>query len=175
MFSASSWLTITSLVPFSIAAECTAFLGPAGYGYIQSMSFSSSFLTILLKSYWTLASPPQEHITGTEWWTDYQPVSYILTSKRGDQAQFQKYVSTIPCDRARAEFHTTPLQHDRYLPWCWSPSHRRFASSSMSSHFSLTVITQILSSTTWPEVQKVLESPDLLTPCSITLEFTLLR
>ncbi|KAJ3714432.1 glycoside hydrolase [Lentinula raphanica] len=55
----------------SIAAECTAFLGPAGYGYVQT-------------------SPPQEHITGTEWWTDYQPVSYILTSKRGDRAQFQR-------------------------------------------------------------------------------------
>ncbi|KAE9396568.1 glycoside hydrolase [Gymnopus androsaceus JB14] len=59
----------------SIAAECTNFLGPAGYGYVQT-------------------SPPQEHITGTEWWTDYQPVSYILTSKRGDRAQFQNMIET---------------------------------------------------------------------------------
>ena len=39
-------------------------------------------------------SPPQESITGTEWWTDYQPVSYILTSKRGDQAQFESMIET---------------------------------------------------------------------------------
>ncbi|KAF7369655.1 Alpha-amylase [Mycena venus] len=59
----------------SIAAECTNFIGPAGYGFVQ-------------------VSPPQEHITGSQWWTDYQPVSYILTSKRGNQAQFQSMIST---------------------------------------------------------------------------------
>ena len=37
-------------------------------------------------------SPPQEHITGSQWWTDYQPVSYTLTSKRGNRSQFQKLV-----------------------------------------------------------------------------------
>ncbi|KAF7349720.1 Alpha-amylase [Mycena sanguinolenta] len=59
----------------SIAAECTNFIGPAGYGFVQ-------------------VSPPQEHIQGTQWWTDYQPVSYILTSKRGNQAQFQNMINT---------------------------------------------------------------------------------
>ncbi|QRV93133.1 alpha-amylase [Ceratobasidium sp. AG-Ba] len=59
----------------SIAVECTSFLGPAGYGYVQ-------------------VSPPSEHITGSQWWTDYQPVSYILTSKRGNRSQFQKMIST---------------------------------------------------------------------------------
>ncbi|KAJ7057440.1 glycoside hydrolase family 13 protein [Mycena amicta] len=58
----------------SIATECTNFIGPAGYGFVQ-------------------VSPPQEHITGAQWWTDYQPVSYILTSKRGNQAQFQAMIS----------------------------------------------------------------------------------
>ncbi|KAJ7108322.1 glycoside hydrolase [Mycena epipterygia] len=57
----------------SIATECTDFIGPAGYGFVQ-------------------VSPPQEHITGPQWWTDYQPVSYILTSKRGNQAQFQNMI-----------------------------------------------------------------------------------
>ncbi|KAJ7120778.1 glycoside hydrolase superfamily [Mycena epipterygia] len=47
----------------SVAAECTNFLGPFGYGYAQ-------------------------------WWTDYQPVSYILTSKRGDRTQYANMVST---------------------------------------------------------------------------------
>ncbi|CAE6489939.1 unnamed protein product [Rhizoctonia solani] len=54
----------------SIAAECTNFIGPAGYGFVQ-------------------VSPPSEHITGDVWWTDYQPVSYILISKRGNRSQFQ--------------------------------------------------------------------------------------
>ncbi|KAJ7134301.1 glycoside hydrolase superfamily [Mycena epipterygia] len=59
----------------SVAAECTAFLGPSGYGYVQ-------------------VSPPTEHITGDQWWTDYQQVSYILTSKRGTRTQFANMVST---------------------------------------------------------------------------------
>ncbi|KAF8194755.1 glycoside hydrolase superfamily [Mycena galopus ATCC 62051] len=59
----------------SVAAECTSFLGPAGYGFVQ-------------------VSPPQEHIEGTQWWTDYQPVSYILTSKRGNETQFQNMINT---------------------------------------------------------------------------------
>ncbi|KAF8812947.1 glycoside hydrolase family 13 protein [Phlegmacium glaucopus] len=58
----------------SIAAECTNFIGPAGYGFVQ-------------------VSPPQEHITGTQWWTSYQPVSYILTSKRGNRSRFQNMIS----------------------------------------------------------------------------------
>ncbi|KAH7918792.1 glycoside hydrolase family 13 protein [Leucogyrophana mollusca] len=63
----------------SIAAECTNFIGPAGYGFVQ-------------------ASPAQEHITGTQWWTDYQPVSYNLTSKRGDRAQYAAMIQT--CEAA---------------------------------------------------------------------------
>ncbi|KAJ7610564.1 glycoside hydrolase [Mycena polygramma] len=59
----------------SVAAECTNFIGPAGYGFVQ-------------------VSPPQEHVQGSQWWTDYQPVSYILTSKRGNEAQFQSMIST---------------------------------------------------------------------------------
>ncbi|KAJ6497132.1 alpha-amylase [Mycena vitilis] len=59
----------------SVASECTSFLGPAGFGYVQ-------------------VSPPTEHITGTQWWTDYQTVSYILTTKRGNRAQFANMVST---------------------------------------------------------------------------------
>ncbi|KAJ7090419.1 alpha-amylase [Mycena belliarum] len=58
----------------SVASECTAFLGPAGYGYAQ-------------------VSPATEHIKGSQWWTDYQTVSYILTSKRGSRAQFANMVS----------------------------------------------------------------------------------
>ncbi|TFL00391.1 glycoside hydrolase [Pterulicium gracile] len=52
----------------SIATEC-ATIGQLGYSYIQ-------------------VSPPQEHIIGGAWWTDYQAVSYKLTSKRGNRNQF---------------------------------------------------------------------------------------
>ncbi|KAI0034829.1 glycoside hydrolase [Vararia minispora EC-137] len=66
----------------SIAAECTTFLGPAGsarYGY--------SCLRLLL-------ALPTDVAEGSQWWTDYQPVTYTLTSKRGNQAQFQNMINT---------------------------------------------------------------------------------
>ncbi|KZP26813.1 glycoside hydrolase family 13 protein [Athelia psychrophila] len=63
----------------SVATECTQFIGPAGYGYVQ-------------------VSPPSEHITGSQWWTDYQVVSYELTSKRGTPDEFDTMVST--CSKA---------------------------------------------------------------------------
>ncbi|KAI0646216.1 glycoside hydrolase [Trametes meyenii] len=59
----------------SIATECTNFIGPAGYGYVQ-------------------VSPAQETISGDQWWTDYQPVSYILQGKRGNREQFANMIST---------------------------------------------------------------------------------
>ncbi|KAK6980939.1 putative glycoside hydrolase family 13 protein [Favolaschia claudopus] len=58
----------------SIATECTEFIGPAGYAYVQ-------------------VSPPQEHVQGPQWWTDYQPVSYTLTSKRGNQVQLENMIN----------------------------------------------------------------------------------
>ncbi|KAK4702154.1 alpha-amylase, partial [Phenoliferia sp. Uapishka_3] len=59
----------------SVANECTQWLGPDGYGYVQ-------------------VSPPQEHIEGSQWWTDYQPVSHRIQSKRGTRAQFASMVAT---------------------------------------------------------------------------------
>jgi 1,4-alpha-glucan branching enzyme len=38
-------------------------------------------------------SPPAEHVSGDAWWTDYQPVSYTLTSKRGSRSQFANMIS----------------------------------------------------------------------------------
>ncbi|PFH45132.1 carbohydrate-binding module family 20 protein [Amanita thiersii Skay4041] len=58
----------------SVASECRNFIGPNGYGFVQ-------------------VSPPAEHVQGPQWWTDYQPVSYTLTSKRGSRSQFQSMVS----------------------------------------------------------------------------------
>jgi alpha-amylase len=63
----------------SVAGECTNVLGPKGFGGVQ-------------------VSPPQEHVVlpakGYPWWQDYQPVSYQLTSRRGDRAAFASMVST---------------------------------------------------------------------------------
>jgi hypothetical protein len=35
-------------------------------------------------------SPPAEHVSGDAWWTDYQPVSYTINSKRGNRDQFSR-------------------------------------------------------------------------------------
>ncbi len=59
----------------SIATACTDSLGPAGIG-------------------WVLTSPPQEHIQGQEWWTSYQPVSYLVESRLGNEEQFTNMVQT---------------------------------------------------------------------------------
>ncbi|MGP4110702.1 alpha-amylase [Streptomyces sp. 4N509B] len=59
----------------SVARECTDRLGPAGYGYVQ-------------------VSPPQEHIQGGQWWTQYQPVSYEINGRLGNRQQFQNMVDT---------------------------------------------------------------------------------
>ena len=40
----------------------------------------------------TSVSPAQEHIQGPQWWTDYQPVSYIITSKRGTREQYENMI-----------------------------------------------------------------------------------
>ncbi|CAK5279472.1 unnamed protein product [Mycena citricolor] len=59
----------------SVASECVSVLGPAGYGYVQ-------------------VSPATEHIQGSQWWTDYQTVSYKLESKRGTRGQFANMVAS---------------------------------------------------------------------------------
>ncbi|KII89853.1 glycoside hydrolase family 13 protein [Plicaturopsis crispa FD-325 SS-3] len=59
----------------SVADECTNFLGPAGYGYVQT-------------------SPANEHVNGSEWYTDYESVTYNITSKRGSRAEFKAMVKT---------------------------------------------------------------------------------
>ncbi|KAJ7074222.1 alpha-amylase, partial [Mycena amicta] len=59
----------------SIAQECVSYLGPNGYGFVQ-------------------VSPPNEHSSSITGWTDYQPVSYTIISKRGSRDQFARMVST---------------------------------------------------------------------------------
>jgi len=58
----------------SIANECTEFIGPAGYSYVQ-------------------VSTAQETIQGDQWWTSYQAVSYKIQGKRGSRDEFRNMVS----------------------------------------------------------------------------------
>lgn len=58
----------------SLAAECTNQLGPNGFD-------------------WILTNPPQESISGSQWWTHYQPISYRLDSTAGTREQFIKMVN----------------------------------------------------------------------------------
>ncbi|XP_012251560.2 alpha-amylase A-like isoform X1 [Athalia rosae] len=55
-----------------IANECETFLGPKGYAGVQ-------------------ISPVQENviIDGRPWWERYQPISYLLTTRSGDEAAFK--------------------------------------------------------------------------------------
>jgi alpha-amylase len=52
-----------------IASECENFLGPKGFKSVQ-------------------ISPPTEHIEGSQWWTRYQPVTYKIISRSGNEDQF---------------------------------------------------------------------------------------
>lgn len=63
----------------AIARECTDSIGPAGFA-------------------WVLTSPPQEHVTGPEWWTSYQPVSYRVESRLGTRDEYRAMIAT--CHRA---------------------------------------------------------------------------
>lgn len=56
-----------------IAKEC-GYLGEKGCAAVQ-------------------VSPPNEHIQGPEWWTRYQPVSYIVQSRSGDRGAFANMVA----------------------------------------------------------------------------------
>eukprot|EP00440_Ansanella_granifera_P017258 gb/GFBE01018746.1/.p1 GENE.gb/GFBE01018746.1/~~gb/GFBE01018746.1/.p1 ORF type:complete len:518 (+),score=109.83 gb/GFBE01018746.1/:1-1554(+) len=57
-----------------VAKECEEWLGPKGFAAVQ-------------------VSPPTEHIQGSQWWTRYQPVTYNLTSRSGDEEAFASMVS----------------------------------------------------------------------------------
>jgi alpha-amylase len=57
-----------------IAAECENVLGPNGFAAVQ-------------------VSPPQKSVSGSQWWTRYQPVSYAVEGRSGSRAEFASMVS----------------------------------------------------------------------------------
>lgn len=56
-----------------VANECRYFLGPKGYAAVQ-------------------VSPPQESIAGPAWWTRYQPLSYRIAGRSGDEREFKAMI-----------------------------------------------------------------------------------
>lgn len=75
----------------SVARECVTELGPKGYAAVQ-------------------VSPPQEHVTGPEWWTRYQPVSYKIQSRSGNRGQF--YAMVQLCKAAGVDVYVdTVINH----------------------------------------------------------------
>lgn len=71
-----------------VALECEQYLGPKGYAAVQ-------------------VSPPNEHIIGSQWWTRYQPVSYLLQSRGGSREQFIDMVNR--CDAAGVDIYVDTL------------------------------------------------------------------
>jgi alpha-amylase len=82
----------------AVGEECERVLGPAGYAAVQ-------------------VSPPQEHIVvnGAPWWERYQPVSYKLESRSGNEAEFAAMVRK--CKQAGVEIYAdVVLNHMNAMP-----------------------------------------------------------
>lgn len=60
-------------------------------------------------------SPPQETISGEQWWTDYQPVSYNIQGKRGDRAAFATMVDA--CHKVGVKVIAGAPCPSTYIPW----------------------------------------------------------
>lgn len=98
----------------SVASECTSFIGPAGYGFVQGMLY----LCLRVNQVAEIAhavSPPAEHVTGDAWYTDYQPVSYILESKRGNRDQFASMIKTCQAAGVGVIVGTTHLSQVAHI------------------------------------------------------------
>jgi len=89
----------------SVANECRDFIGPAGKSAKSNFvsvppavqCYSKFRLSLLIRSIgygYVQVNPVTEHIQGSQWWTDYQVVSYKLQSKRGSREQYQNMVNT---------------------------------------------------------------------------------
>lgn len=72
-YAASAFVHLFEWSWSDVAKECEQFLGPKGFTAVQ-------------------ISPPNDHIQGAQWWTRYQPVTYNLTSRSGDEAAFKDMV-----------------------------------------------------------------------------------
>ncbi|GLS25983.1 hypothetical protein GCM10007877_16980 [Marinibactrum halimedae] len=83
-----------------VAAECEQHLGPKGFAAVQ-------------------VSPPQKSISGGQWWTRYQPVSYAIEGRSGNESQFRSMVQR--CAAVGVDIYVDAvINHmaawDRYFP-----------------------------------------------------------
>lgn len=82
----------------SIANECKNFIGPGGKSARHPPPRLHSPSRLLRSTRptgygYVQVNPAVEHIQGSQWWTDYQVVSYKLQSKRGNRDQYQNMVN----------------------------------------------------------------------------------
>jgi alpha-amylase len=96
--------------PFkSLKTECTKVLGPEGLD-------------------WIMVSPPQEDVTGSQWWVHYQPVSYKLDSQLGTPQEFADMVTA--CNAAGVQVIV-----DAVINHMANSSGKGFAGTSFSKYY----------------------------------------
>uniref|UniRef100_A0A2M3ZYS0 Alpha-amylase n=1 Tax=Anopheles triannulatus TaxID=58253 RepID=A0A2M3ZYS0_9DIPT len=85
-----------------IAEECEQVLGPAGYGGVQ-------------------VSPVNEYVRATNrpWWERYQPVSYEIRSRSGDEREFAEMVRR--CQRAKVRVYVDIVANHMAGPGATTP------------------------------------------------------
>jgi alpha-amylase len=75
-----------------IANECEEFLGPKGYKSVQisppTEHIQVQQLTIIFYYFFN-----NFYLKGSQWWTRYQPVTYSLISRSGNESQFINMVN----------------------------------------------------------------------------------
>src|SRR3989442_3584330 len=77
-----------------IARECEQFLGPYGYGAVQ-VSVANEHIIMEHRSWNKKVQRP--------WWERYQPVSYKIISRSGNEDQFRNMVHR--CNRAKVRIY----------------------------------------------------------------------
>jgi alpha-amylase len=96
--------------PFkSLKTECTKVLGPEHLD-------------------WIMVSPPQEDVTGNQWWVHYQPVSYKLDSQLGTPQEFADMVAA--CNTAGVQ-----VVVDAVINHMANSSGKGFAGTSFSKYY----------------------------------------
>lgn len=79
-----------------VALECELWLGPKGFAAVQ-------------------ISPPNEHLEGYAWFNRYQPVSYNLTSRSGNEAAFRDMLKR--CRSAGVDVYADAVFNHMAGPW----------------------------------------------------------
>lgn len=82
-------------------------------GNEYSMHFNR--LQLLLHIFLCFLASSEEHIQGSPWWTRYQPVTYNLTSRSGDEQSFASMVQR--CQRAGVKIYVDAVLNHCAAAW----------------------------------------------------------